>query len=70
MLRLLKEIILAFKPLSDAEVMQMNLNGPQATKKEIETSGVLVDADGSIHVKSETVWDYFDQGPGQHGNWR
>ena len=33
MLRLLKQIVLAFKPISDAEAMRMNLGGPNPPKE-------------------------------------
>ncbi len=33
MLRGLKMIVLAFKPISDAEAMRMNLDGPQPPKR-------------------------------------
>ena len=36
MLRFVKMLVLAFKPVSDEEAMQMNLNGPQAPKKRRE----------------------------------
>lgn len=36
MLRFLKMLVWAFKPISDEEAMQMNLNGPQAPKKKHE----------------------------------
>ncbi len=70
MLRLLKQLFLAFKPISDAEAMQMNLNGPQPPKREQpEIPHAELERDGSIRVKPDAVWDRFDQGPGQHGNW-
>lgn len=34
MLRFLKMLFLAFKPISDEEAMAMNLNGPQAPKRD------------------------------------
>lgn len=36
MLKFLKMLVLAFKPISDAEAMAMNLDGPQAPKKRTE----------------------------------
>ncbi len=33
MLRVLKQLLLAFKPVSDAEAMRMNLDGPTPPKR-------------------------------------
>ncbi len=34
MWRFLKQLVLAFKPVSDAEAMRMNLDGPTPPKRE------------------------------------
>lgn len=33
MFRLLKRLVLAFKPISDAEALQMNLSGPKPPRR-------------------------------------
>ena len=66
MLRFLNELVLAFKPLTDAEVMQMRLDGPQPSKKEQPDLGVAeMERDGSIRIMPEAIWDNLD-GPHRH----
>ncbi len=66
MLRFLKELVLAFKPVTDAEVMAMRLDGLQPPKKEQPDLGVAeMERDGSIRIKPETIWDNLD-GPARH----
>ncbi len=66
MLRFLKELVLAFKPLTDAEVMQMRLDGPQPPKKQPPDLGVAeMEDDGSIRIKPEAIWDNL-HGPHRH----
>ena len=66
MLRFLKALVLAFKPVTDAEVMAMRLDGPQPPKKAQPDLGVAeMERDGSIRIKPEAIWDNLD-GPHRH----
>ena len=66
MLRLLKQLVMAFKPISDAESMKMNLNGPQPGKKRPPEMGEAeIDPDGSIRISDDAFWDRLT-GPSRH----
>ena len=54
MLRMLKQIVLAFKPISDYEAMQMRLDGPQPLKRKDPLPGFEVMRSGSIRFKERT----------------
>lgn len=56
MLRWLKKLVLAFKPISDAEAMAMNLNGPTPPKEgAFDDPDVEMGRDGQFWVKPEAV---------------
>ena len=54
MFSLLKQLVLAFKPISDAEAMQMRLDGPQPPRQREPLPGIEVLRNGSIRFKERT----------------
>ena len=58
MLKFLKMLVLAFKPISDAEAMAMNLNGPQVPKQH-QKRGVWRQVDDwwkSVQINQQHMW--------------